>query len=348
MVNSGGGDPAAALARAGLEVPVVNSAGTAVRRRRTQPRHRGHIRALRGVPRRRLGRRAGVGGGSPPAHADGADVVACVIASPPDATRSANAAHLLLNRRRLPGTPPTERLLFGLSYDRALFDRFGPSARICASARTASSTTRSGSRPPSPGHPTCVPSTRAPPRPREFLADQRRRGRRRAEARPPSLRARVGDQAGRRRRDEPDDGPPPRPPDAGPPRARGADARVADARPRLAGLPRRRHLGPRLVRITFLGHAGLFIETAAGTVLCDPWFNPAYFGAWFPFPSNENIDPEGDWEPGLPLRLALPPRPPRPALPRRARVQGRDGGAAGLSGRPSRARAEGARVPLAS
>jgi UDP-MurNAc hydroxylase len=45
------------------------------------------------------------------------------------------------------------------------------------------------------------------------------------------------------------------------------------------------------VRITFLGHAGLYVETRAGSVLCDPWFNPAYFGAWFPFPSNEEIDP---------------------------------------------------------
>jgi UDP-MurNAc hydroxylase len=44
------------------------------------------------------------------------------------------------------------------------------------------------------------------------------------------------------------------------------------------------------VRITVLGHAGLFIETDQGTILCDPWFNPAYFGSWFPFPSNEEIE----------------------------------------------------------
>lgn len=44
------------------------------------------------------------------------------------------------------------------------------------------------------------------------------------------------------------------------------------------------------MKITFLGHAGLFLETRAGTVLCDPWFNPAYFGSWFPFPSNEDVD----------------------------------------------------------
>lgn len=42
--------------------------------------------------------------------------------------------------------------------------------------------------------------------------------------------------------------------------------------------------------ITFLGQAGLFIETKYGSVLCDPWFNPAYFASWFPFPSNEFVD----------------------------------------------------------
>ena len=44
------------------------------------------------------------------------------------------------------------------------------------------------------------------------------------------------------------------------------------------------------VEITFLGQAGLFIETNHGSILCDPWFNPAYFASWFPFPSNEGID----------------------------------------------------------
>ena len=44
------------------------------------------------------------------------------------------------------------------------------------------------------------------------------------------------------------------------------------------------------MKVTFLGHAGLFVETAAGSILCDPWFNPAYFASWFPFPSNEDFD----------------------------------------------------------
>jgi len=45
------------------------------------------------------------------------------------------------------------------------------------------------------------------------------------------------------------------------------------------------------MRVTFLGQAGLYLETAAGSILCDPWFNPAYFGSWFPFPANDGIDP---------------------------------------------------------
>jgi len=45
-----------------------------------------------------------------------------------------------------------------------------------------------------------------------------------------------------------------------------------------------------LVNITFLGHAGLFIETNGVSVLCDPWFNAAYFASWFPFPSNDGVD----------------------------------------------------------
>jgi UDP-MurNAc hydroxylase len=43
------------------------------------------------------------------------------------------------------------------------------------------------------------------------------------------------------------------------------------------------------MQITFLGQAGLFIETQGKSILCDPWFNPAYFASWFPFPSNEGI-----------------------------------------------------------
>lgn len=44
------------------------------------------------------------------------------------------------------------------------------------------------------------------------------------------------------------------------------------------------------MRVTGLGHAGLFVETRGGTVLCDPWVHPAFFGSWFPFPDNRGLD----------------------------------------------------------
>src|SRR4051812_2949130 len=44
------------------------------------------------------------------------------------------------------------------------------------------------------------------------------------------------------------------------------------------------------MRLTFLGHAGVHIETAHGAILCDPWFHPAFFAAWVPFPDNAAVD----------------------------------------------------------
>ncbi len=44
------------------------------------------------------------------------------------------------------------------------------------------------------------------------------------------------------------------------------------------------------LRITCLGHAGLHVETSYGTILCDPWVNPAYFASWCVFPDNTGLD----------------------------------------------------------
>ncbi|WP_067505180.1 Rieske 2Fe-2S domain-containing protein [Actinoplanes sp. TFC3] len=46
------------------------------------------------------------------------------------------------------------------------------------------------------------------------------------------------------------------------------------------------------MRITGTGHASMRIDTGAGSILCDPWVNPAYFASWFPFPDNSLLD----WE----------------------------------------------------
>jgi UDP-MurNAc hydroxylase len=44
--------------------------------------------------------------------------------------------------------------------------------------------------------------------------------------------------------------------------------------------------------VTGTGHAGIRIDTPAGSILCDPWVNPAFFASWFPFPDNSRLD----WE----------------------------------------------------
>ncbi len=46
------------------------------------------------------------------------------------------------------------------------------------------------------------------------------------------------------------------------------------------------------MRITLLGHAGLYVETEHGSILCDPWFNPAFFASWVPFPDPSGLDLE--------------------------------------------------------
>ena len=46
------------------------------------------------------------------------------------------------------------------------------------------------------------------------------------------------------------------------------------------------------MRATSLGHAGILVETEFGSVVCDPWFVPAFFGSWFVFPRNDQLSDE--------------------------------------------------------
>ncbi len=46
------------------------------------------------------------------------------------------------------------------------------------------------------------------------------------------------------------------------------------------------------MRATSIGHAGILIETDRGSVVCDPWFVPAFFGSWYVFPRNDRLDPD--------------------------------------------------------
>ena len=46
------------------------------------------------------------------------------------------------------------------------------------------------------------------------------------------------------------------------------------------------------MRATSLGHAGILIRCRQASIVCDPWFVPAFLGSWFPFPRNDHLDDE--------------------------------------------------------
>jgi UDP-MurNAc hydroxylase len=47
------------------------------------------------------------------------------------------------------------------------------------------------------------------------------------------------------------------------------------------------------MEIKYIGHAGFLVSSEGENILMDPWLNPAgaYAASWFPYPSNEAIDP---------------------------------------------------------
>jgi glycosyltransferase involved in cell wall biosynthesis len=125
VVNSGGGDPIRSLAAAGLAVRVVNrterlfpGAARNVGIDATSARYVAFLASdCRAEPEWASARLRH--------HRSGADAVSSVMTNASGDSLSSRAAHLLLHPRRLPQTPPHERVLFGLSYDRSVFDRFG-------------------------------------------------------------------------------------------------------------------------------------------------------------------------------------------------------------------------------
>jgi UDP-MurNAc hydroxylase len=42
--------------------------------------------------------------------------------------------------------------------------------------------------------------------------------------------------------------------------------------------------------IHYLGHAGFIVTINNTKILIDPWFHSAFFGAWFPYPDNSNLE----------------------------------------------------------
>ena len=125
VINSGGGDPAARLAAAGLGVPVHSVP------ERLLP---GGVRNL-GIDRTRAPYLSFLAADCLAApgwaaarlreHRAGAAAVASTLTNAYPKSLTAWASLLLLHNRRLAVTTPSQRLLYSLSYERVLFERFG-------------------------------------------------------------------------------------------------------------------------------------------------------------------------------------------------------------------------------
>lgn len=125
VVNSGGGDPAPRLAAAGIDVPVYNFA---------ERRYPGGVRNV-GIDATNAPYLAflaadclaapGWAAARLRAHRAGAAAVASAMTNAHSTSLSAWAAFLLLHNRRLAATRPKHRLLYSMSYDRGVFERFG-------------------------------------------------------------------------------------------------------------------------------------------------------------------------------------------------------------------------------
>lgn len=125
VVTSAGGGTASALATAGLDVPVIE---------RTERLFPGAVRNL-GIAATRAPFLAflaadcwaepGWAAARLRLHRAGAAAVASAVTNPYRRNLAAWASYVALFSRRMPGAPPAEALLYGASYDRGLFDRFG-------------------------------------------------------------------------------------------------------------------------------------------------------------------------------------------------------------------------------
>lgn len=180
VVNSGGGDATGRLRAEGLDVPVLEEA---------EPLFPGAVRNLgiRGTQARYVAFLAadcmaqpGWVGARLREHRAGAAAVAGVLTNACPESRSACATFLLLHHRMGPHTPPSVRRLYGLSYDRALFDRFGTFREDLPGGEDTEFNARFGTRVPIVWTADVRTAHRNPTHSLAFLRDQYARGRRRA------------------------------------------------------------------------------------------------------------------------------------------------------------------------
>jgi glycosyltransferase involved in cell wall biosynthesis len=183
VVSSAGGGAAAGLAAAGLDdVPVIE------RRERLLP---GAARNL-GIDATRAPFVAflaadcraepGWTAARIRAHYAGAAAVASAVTNPYRYSLSAWASYVALFSRRMPGVPPAEALLYGASYDRALFSRYGRFREDLRGGEDTDFHQRMAGEVTIAWEPAVRTAHRHPRHPIALLADQYRRGARSATA----------------------------------------------------------------------------------------------------------------------------------------------------------------------
>lgn len=176
VVNSGGGDPARRLAGAGVDVPTVN---------RDEPLYPGAVRniGIRQTEARYVAFLAadclalpGWVSGRLREHRAGAAAVGARLTNAYPDRLSAWASLLLLNSRQIPATITDERLIYGLSYDRTLFARYGEFDEILRAGEDTELNARFRGEVPIVRAHDVRTAHRYPATPRAFLADAHRRG----------------------------------------------------------------------------------------------------------------------------------------------------------------------------
>jgi glycosyltransferase involved in cell wall biosynthesis len=182
-VNTGGGDAAATLARAGIAIPVVEHA---------ERRYAGGARNL-GIAATRAPWVAflaadclaapGWVAGRLRRHRAGAAAVASALEHAAPRNPVSWAAHVALYARRMPGAPAGERLLYGVSYARELLARYGGFAEdLAAGEDTAFNRRLAEGGVPIEWAPEVRTRHRNPRRLGELIGDHYRRGARSAAA----------------------------------------------------------------------------------------------------------------------------------------------------------------------
>jgi GT2 family glycosyltransferase len=190
VINSGGGSAFERLRAAGIDVPVID---------RPEPLFAGAVRNL-GIEATRARyvsflaadclAAPGWVAGRLREHRAGAAAVAGVLTNAYPASLSARVFGLLLHYRMSPSASGTERLFYGLSYDRALFERCGKFREDLLTGEDTEFNARFANVFPVVFAPDVATAHRNPTTLGDLLRDTYRRGRRRA---------RVMGQLGRRR-----------------------------------------------------------------------------------------------------------------------------------------------------